>query len=171
MGLTPLEGLPMGTRCGNIDPAILEFVMDKEGIDIAEMTSILNKKSGVLGISGVSSDFRDLDAAKAQGNRRAGVALDCFNYSIKKFIGAYAAALGGLDALVFTAGIGENNAFTRSEAVKGLEFMGIEIDKDANNKRGTVDITGKNSKVKIFVIPTNEELAIANDTKEIVGKL
>ena len=171
MGLTPLEGVPMGTRSGSMDPAIVEFIANKEGITTSETLTMLNKKSGVAGVSGVSSDFRDLFAAADQGNHRAQLALNMFTYGVKKYIGAYIAAMGGVDCIVFTAGIGENNPTIREMCVDGLEWMGIEIDRDANNTRGTVDITGKNSKVKVFVIPTNEELAIALDTKEIVEKL
>lgn len=169
MGLTPLEGLPMGTRSGSIDPAILEFVMEKENIDIAEMTSILNKKSGMLGISGVSSDFRDLDDAKAQGNKRAAVALECFSYAVKKYIGSYAAALGGLDALVFTAGIGENNRVIRAASASGLEFMGVAFD-PAKNNRNEFDITADGARVRTLIVPTNEELAIAIDTEQLAKK-
>ncbi len=172
MGLTPLEGLPMGTRSGNLDPAILEFVMKNEGIsDISEMLNILNKKSGMLGVSGVSSDFRDLFAARDAGNARAKLALSCFTYSIRKFIGSYAAAMGGLDVVVFTAGVGENNAGIRADSVKGLEFMGVKIDDAKNNTRGTVDVTGEGSRVKVLVIPTDEEFVIASDTEEIVKAL
>ena len=171
MGLTPLEGVPMGTRSGSIDPAIVEFIANKEGISVTDTLNMLNKKSGVAGISGVSSDFRDIKAAANEGNHRAQLALDMFAYAVKKYIGSYAAAMGGVNCIVFTAGVGENTPFFREQMLEGLEFMGIEIDKEANNVRGTVDITGKNSKVKIFVIPTNEELAIALDTKEIVSAL
>ncbi len=172
MGLTPLEGLPMGTRSGVLDPAILETVMKNENItDISDMLNILNKKSGVLGISGISSDFRDLIAAKQDGNERAALALKCFTYSIKKYIGAYAAAMGGVDAVVFTAGVGENNATLRAEAVEGLEFMGIAIDEAKNNTRGTVDVTANGAKVRTLVIPTDEEFVIASDTEEIVRAL
>ncbi|MDD6316770.1 MAG: acetate kinase [Clostridia bacterium] len=171
MGLTPLEGVPMGTRSGSMDPAIVEFIANKEGISVSETLTMLNKKSGVLGVSGVSSDFRDLDAAAAEGNERAQLALDIFAYSVKKYIGSYTAALGGVDAVVFTAGLGENSAEMRAKIVDGLEYLGIEIDAEKNAKRGTVDITGANSKVKVFVIPTNEELVIAMDTQEIVSAL
>ena len=172
MGLTPLEGLPMGTRSGVLDPAILETVMKGENItDISEMLNILNKKSGVLGISGVSSDFRDLDAAVNQGNARAALALKCFTYSIKKYIGAYAAAMGGVDCVVFTAGVGENNGDIRAEAVEGLEFMGIAVDPVKNHTRGTVDVTAEGGRVKVLVIPTDEEFVIASDTEEIVKAL
>ncbi|MGM9638442.1 MAG: acetate/propionate family kinase, partial [Butyricicoccaceae bacterium] len=171
MGLTPLEGVPMGTRSGSMDPAIVEFIANKEGISVSETLTMLNKKSGVLGVSGVSSDFRDLDAAAAEGNERAQLALDIFAYSVKKYIGSYTAALGGVDAVVFTAGLGENSAEMRAKIVEGLEYLGIEIDAEKNAKRGTVDITGANSKVKVFVIPTNEELVIAMDTQAIVSAL
>lgn len=171
MGLTPLEGVPMGTRSGSIDPAIVEFISNKNNISVSETLDILNKKSGVAGISGVSSDFRDLRSAAKEGNHRAQLALDMFSYSVKKYIGSYAAAMGGVNCIVFTAGVGENTPSLREDILKGLEFMGVEIDKAANNTRTAVDITGKNSKVKVFVIPTNEELAIALDTKEIVEAL
>ena len=172
MGLTPLEGLPMGTRSGNLDPAILETVMKNEKItDISEMLNILNKKSGMLGLSGISSDFRDLIAAQDSGNERATLALKCFTYSIKKYIGSYAAAMGRVDAVVFTAGVGENNAGIRAEAVKGLEFMGIAIDPEKNNTRGTVDISAEGAAVRTLVIPTDEEFVIASDTEEIVSNL
>jgi acetate kinase len=170
MGLTPLEGVPMGTRSGCIDPAILEFIMNAESIDISEMTDILNKKSGVLGISGISSDFRDLDEAKVNGHKRAIIALECFAYSVKKYIGAYVAALGGLDILVFTAGIGENNYKARKEITSGLEFMGISID-DEKNINNQTDISAEGSRVRTLVVPTNEELAIAIDTMALVEKL
>ena len=171
MGLTPLEGVPMGTRSGSMDPAIVEFIANKEGISTSETLTMLNKKSGVLGISGVSSDFRDLDSAAAQGNERAELALEIFAYDIKKYIGSYVAAMNGVDAIVFTAGLGENSAEMRERITNGLDYLGIEIDKEKNAVRGTVDITGKNSKVKVFVIPTNEELVIAMDTQEIVNNL
>ena len=171
MGLTPLEGVPMGTRSGSMDPAIVEFIANKEGISASETLTMLNKKSGVLGISGVSSDFRDLDEAAAKGNDRAQLALDIFAYNVKKYIGSYVAAMGGVDAIVFTAGLGENSAEMRASIASGLEYLGIEIDAEKNAKRGTVDITGVNSKVKVFVIPTNEELVIAMDTQAIVSDL
>ncbi|MEA4919535.1 MAG: acetate kinase [Clostridiaceae bacterium] len=171
MGLTPLEGVPMGTRSGSMDPAIVEFIANKENISASETLTMLNKKSGVLGISGVSSDFRDLDEAAAKGNEKAQLALDIFAYNVKKYIGSYMAALGGADAIVFTAGLGENSADMRAKITNGLEYLGIEIDHQKNAVRGTVDITGKNSKVKVFVIPTNEELVIASDTQAIVSAL
>ena len=171
MGLTPLEGVPMGTRSGSMDPAIVEFIANHDNLTPSETLTMLNKKSGVLGISGVSSDFRDLDEAAAAGNDRAQLALDIFAYNVKKYIGSYVAALGGADAIVFTAGVGENSAEMRAKITEGLEYLGIEIDQDKNAVRGTVDITGAGSKVKVFVIPTNEELVIASDTEEIVSAL
>ncbi|MCR1898150.1 acetate kinase [Irregularibacter muris] len=170
MGFTPLEGLAMGTRSGDIDPAIVTFLMEKEGMTSQEVNDILNKKSGVLGISGVSSDFRDIEGAAEEGNKRAQLALDVFNYRVRTTIGAYAAAMGGVDVIVFTAGLGENSASNRQEICKGLEFFGAEIDEEKNNIRGKEAIVSQeNSKVKIMVIPTNEELMIARDTKRIVG--
>ena len=171
MGFTPLAGLPMGTRSGDLDAGILEYLMNKYNLDIKEMLNILNKKSGVLGISGVSSDFRDLSDAAEKGNTRAGLAVDAFNYGVKKLIGAYAAAMGGVDAIVFTAGVGENSADQRLAIASGLEFMGVKMDAEANKTRGkeTV-ISAADSKVKVLLIPTNEELMIARDTAEIVGK-
>ncbi|MBQ2865134.1 MAG: acetate kinase [Clostridia bacterium] len=171
MGLTPLEGLPMGTRSGNIDPAIVETICEREGISVKEALNILNKKSGVLGVSGVSSDFRDLCAAADEGNERAALAIDMFIYSVKKFIGAYAAAMGGVDAIVFTAGVGENDKEFRLAMTEGLEFMGVKVDPVKNDIRGKLaDITADGATVKTFVIPTNEELVIAMDTEAIVNK-
>ncbi|NLM72752.1 MAG: acetate kinase [Clostridiaceae bacterium] len=169
MGFTPLDGLAMGTRCGSIDPAVVTFLIQKEGLSAEEMDLIMNKKSGVLGISGVSSDFRDLDAAVEQGNQRAQLALDVFTYQVKKYIGSYACAMGGIDAVVFTAGIGENNAPLRKAMCEGLEFLGIAIDDEKNGIRGQeIDISKENAKVRVLVIPTNEELAIAKETKKLV---
>ena len=171
MGLGPLAGFPMGTRSGDVDATILEYLMGRYGYDIKEMLNILNKKSGVLGISGISSDFRDLDAAAAQGNERAQLALDKFIYEVKKYIGAYATVMGGVDAIVFTAGIGENSIDLRRKICEGLEYMGIKMDAEKNNVRGQeVDVSTADSKVKIFVIPTNEELMIAMDTAALCGK-
>ena len=169
MGFTPLAGLPMGTRSGDLDAGILEYLMNRYGYDIKEMLNILNKKSGVLGISGVSSDFRDLSDAAEQGNQRAELAVDAFNYGVKKLIGAYAAAMGGVDAIVFTAGVGENSADQRLAIASGLEFMGVKMDAQANNVRGreTV-ISTADSSVKVLLIPTDEELMIAMDTANIV---
>jgi len=168
MGLTPLAGIMMGTRSGDIDPAIVEFVENKENLSTAEVLNVLNKKSGALGVSGVSSDFRDLTAGKDAGNERCALALDIFEYDVKKYIGAYAAAMGGIDAVVFTAGIGENDAKMRAEIVDGLQFMGIKIDPEKNNTRGTVDISADDATVKTLVIPTNEELMIALETQKLV---
>ena len=170
MGLTPLAGIPMGTRAGDMDAGIMEFIMKKYDLSIAEMMNILNKKSGVLGISGVSSDFRDLDTAAAQGNEQAALALEVFAYTGRKMIAEYAAAMGGVDAVVFTAGVGENSASTRAQIVDGLQFMGIEIDPAKNNFRGEERIVSPDgAKVKVLVIPTNEELVIAQDTAKLVG--
>ncbi len=171
MGLTPLAGVPMGTRTGDIDPACVEYLCDKTGKDVKEMLSIFNKKSGVAGISEVSSDFRDLRAAKAAGNEKAILALNMFVYGVKKYIGAYSAAMGGIDTLVFTAGIGENDHDIRREVCEGLEYLGIKIDEAENEKRLDVpvhEITAEGGKVRVLVIPTNEELVIARDTKELV---
>jgi len=170
MGFTPLDGLAMGTRCGTIDPAVVTFLMNKEGLSTEELDAIMNKKSGVLAISGVSSDFRDLDDAVDQGNERAALALEVFSYQVKKFIGAYACAMGGIDAIVFTAGIGENNPKIRKMVCEGLGFMGASINEEKNLVRGAeMDISTEDSKVRVLVIPTNEELAIAKETKKLVG--
>ena len=171
MGFTHLAGVPMGTRSGDLDAGILEYLMNKYGMDSKEMLNELNKKSGVLGISGVSSDFRDLEEAAKAGNDRAQLALDSFQYSVKKRVGAYAAAMGGVDAIVFTAGVGENDAFTRRAIASGLECMGVKMDAEANNTRGhEAVVSAADSKVKVLLIPTDEELMIAMDTAEIVGK-
>ena len=171
MGLGPLAGFAMGTRSGDIDATILEYLMGRYGYDIKEMLNILNKKSGVLGISGVSSDFRDLETAAKEGNHRAQLALDVFEYQVRKFIGSYAAAMGGVDAIVFTAGVGENSASMRQGIVSGLEYMGVKMDPEANNVRGKeAVISAPDSKVKILLIPTDEELMIAQDTAELVKK-
>ena len=168
MGFTPLAGVAMGTRCGDIDPAIVTYLMDKMGLDAKGVDSLMNKQSGVFGISGISSDFRDLEAAM-DTNDRAKLALDMFAYHVKKLIGAYAAAMGGVDALVFTAGVGENTKITRADVTEGLEYMGIAIDQDANNCRGVQkDISAEGAKVRTLVIPTNEELMIALDTAALV---
>ncbi len=172
MGFTPLAGLPMGTRTGDLDPAIVTHIMKYEKVSPEEMDTILNKKSGVLGISGISSDFRDLAEEAKKGNERAEVALDIFDYQVTKFIGAYAAAMGGVDAIVFTAGIGENNSTLRKNVVAKLGFMGATIDDEKNGIRGEeIDISGKDAKVKVLVIPTNEELLIAQDTEEIAKSI
>ncbi len=170
MGFTPLAGVAMGTRCGDLDPAILEYLMNKHGFDMAEMQNVLNKKSGVQGISGVSSDFRDLDATAAEGNPRSRLALDVFCYGVSKYIGAYAAAMGGVDAVIFTAGVGENGPETRALICEKLGFMGIALDQEANLARGKlVDASAPGAKVKTLIIPTNEELMIAMDTAAIVA--
>lgn len=170
MGFTPLAGLPMGTRSGDLDAGILQYLMNKYSMGIDEMLNVLNKKSGVLGISGVSSDFRDLESAGKEGNRRAALALEMFCYSARKLVGGYAAAMGGVDAIVFTAGVGENDAQTRMAIASGLEFMGVKMDAQANQVRGreTV-ISAADSRVKVLLIPTNEELMIAMDTAAIVA--
>ena len=170
MGLTPLAGLPMGTRAGDMDAGIMEYIMKKYDMSMADMMTTLNKKSGVLGISGVSSDFRDLDNAAAEGNKRAALAVEVFEYGVRKMIAEYAAAMGGVDAVIFTAGVGENSADMRLHFVDGLQFMGIEIDPEKNNIRGEERIVSPDgAKVKVLVIPTNEELMIAKDTAELVG--
>ena len=172
MGFTPLAGVEMGTRCGDIDPAIGPFLMDKLEMNTAQINDFLNKKCGFLGVSGVSSDCRDLEAAIADGNEKAKLAMDLLGYQIKKYIGSYAAAMGGLDAIVFTAGIGENTASIRKRALEGLEFLGVEYDEEINKttfgRNGVTELSTKNSKVKVYMIPTNEELVIASDTEEIV---
>ena len=171
MGLTPLEGLAMGTRSGSIDPAIITFLMNKKNMSIQEVDELLNKKSGVLGISGVSSDFRDIEKAAEEGNERAQLALDKFYYIVRKYIASYTAAMGGIDVLVFTAGLGENSIDARKEICKDLEFLGIEIDDENNNVRGKEQlISKKGKKVKVYVIPTNEELMIAREALEILEK-
>jgi len=168
MGLGPLAGVPMGTRSGDIDATVIEYLMGIYGYDIKEMMTILNKKSGVLGLSGVSSDFRDLDAAAKEGNYRAQLALDKFIYEVRKVIGAYAAAMGGVDAVVFTAGIGENSDGLREKIVSGLDYMGISIDPEKNKGcRKEADVSTADSKARVFIIPTNEELMIAMDTAEL----
>jgi len=169
MGLTPLEGLVMGTRSGDIDPAIMEFVAKKENLDIAGIMNVLNKKSGVEGISGVSSDFRDLEEAAKAGNKRAELAIDVFAYRVAKYVGAYTAAMNGVDNIVFTAGIGENAGLVRTKVCSYLGYLGITIDEEANGKRGEeIVISTPDSKVKVLVVPTNEELAIARETVALV---
>lgn len=172
MGFTPLEGVPMGTRSGDIDPAVVEYLAAKTGMTLPETINYLNKKSGVLGVSGVGSDFRDLSAAEKDGNIRAVLALDLFAYRVKKYIGAYAAAMNGLDCVVFTAGVGENDAAMRGRIMSGTDFLGIAFDADANRNftRGTVfEISQKTSRVKVLIVPTNEELVIARETKSLIG--
>ena len=169
MGLTPLAGLVMGTRCGDIDPAIMEYIAKKEDLDIAGVMNVLNKKSGVQGISGVSSDFRDLEEGMDNGNERCADAIEVFCYNVAKFIGAYAAAMNGVDAIAFTAGIGENGPIVREKVLEYLGYLGAELDPEANQKRGDNNvISTADSKVKVCVIPTNEELAICRDTVALV---
>ncbi|PID80220.1 MAG: acetate kinase [Clostridiales bacterium] len=170
MGFTPLEGLVMGTRCGDMDPAVATFLMENETLSIDELNNVMNKESGVLGISGVSSDFRDIETAAEEGNVRAKLAIDVFNRRVKKRIGAYAAVMGGVDGVIFTAGLGENSAANRKEICSGLGFMGIEIDDEKNNVRGKDAFISKDgASVPVMVIPTNEELMIARDTQQLVG--
>ena len=170
MGMTPVEGLVMGTRCGDIDAGALLYIADKEETSIPYTSTLLNKHSGMLGLSGVSSDMRDIETAAADGNHRAQVSLDSYHYRIKKYLGAYAAAMGGVDVVIFTGGVGENGWETRQEVCYGLEFMGVDFDKEKNTKlRGEEAIISKQgSKATVMVVPTNEELVIANDTYEIV---
>ena len=171
MGFTPLAGLMMGTRCGDIDPAVATFIMNKEGLTPDKMSDIMNKKSGALGVSGVSSDFRDLYAGAESGNERCALAIDMFAYQVKKYIGSYAAAMGGVDAIVFTAGIGENNSDMRERIMSGLEFLGTKLDAEKNAQRGkAMVVSTDDSRVKVCVIPTNEELAIAQQTLKVVSK-
>ena len=172
MGFTPLSGLIMGTRCGDIDPAIVPFLMDKWDMTYHEIDAIMNKKSGVLGISGVSNDFRVIEDAAEEGNKRAQLALDMFHYKVRSTIGAYAAVMGGVDVIVFTAGIGENGIGNRDAICNGLEYLGTRLDRERNNVRGKeTEISVEGSKVKIFVVPTNEEIMIARDTKRITSSL
>ena len=169
MSFTPLGGVPMGTRSGDLDPAIVEFLANKYNMTLSQTMTYLNKKSGVMGLSGVSSDFRDLTAAASGGNHRAALALEVFEYSCKKYLGAYAAALGGVDCVVFTAGIGEHDHLIRKHICKDMEYMGLKLDekKNENIGDGISDVTAEGSKVKILVIPTNEELVIARDTERL----
>ena len=172
MGFTPLSGLIMGTRCGDIDPAIVPFLMDKWDMTYHELDAIMNKKSGVFGISGVSNDFRVIEEAAEEGNKRAQLALDMFHYKVRSTIGAYAAVMGGVDVIVFTAGIGENGIGNRDAICNGLEYLGTRLDRERNNVRGKeTEISVEGSKVKIFVVPTNEEIMIARDTKRITASL
>ncbi len=174
MGFTPLAGVMMGTRCGDIDPAIVPFVMKKEGFTPDEMSDFMNKQCGFLGVSGISSDSRDIEAAILKNNHRAYLAASTLAYQVKKYIGAYAAAMNGLDAVVFTAGMGENNPELRERACTNMEYYGIEIDKEVNAKahhqNNIVELSTKKSKVKVYLIPTNEELVIAQDTERIVSE-
>ncbi|ACL76480.1 acetate/propionate family kinase [Ruminiclostridium cellulolyticum] len=169
MGFTPLQGLAMGTRSGTIDPEVVTFLMEKENLDVKGVSKLLNKKSGVLGISGVSSDFRDLHAAADAGNSRAELAIEIFCYGVKKFIGEYIAVMNGVDAIVFTAGVGENNSVVRNMIISDMDFLGIKIDEEKNKLRGQeVDISTADAAVRTLVIPTNEELAIARETVRLV---
>lgn len=169
MGFTPLEGLPMGTRSGDLDPAVVSFIAQKDGVTSDQVIfDVLNKKSGVLGISGISNDFRDLEEAAEQGHSRAIMALDVFAYRLRKYIGAYAAAMGGVDAIIFTAGVGENSKEMRARVCEGLQYMGVAIDAVQNDCRGVErDISRPEATVKVLIVPTNEELVIARDTKQI----
>ena len=171
MGLTPVEGLVMGTRCGDVDLGAMTYLMEKEGLDAAGVNAVINKKSGVMGVSGVSSDMRDIEAAIAAGNERAKLALDMFEYRLLKYIGAYTAALNGVDVLVFTGGIGENQMQTRDYICRGLEYLGVKYDAKLNGKtRGEeIEISTPDSKVRVVVIPTDEELTIASDTVALVN--
>ncbi len=170
MGLTPLAGIIMGTRCGDIDPAIVNFLMEAENLSGKDVDNIMNKQSGVLGLSGVSSDFRDLDAAAESGNKRAKIALDAFHYRVAKFIGEYLVAINGADAIVFTAGIGENSGSTRKAICDYLSFLGVELDPEKNSQRGKAQmISVESSPIKVYVIPTNEELMIAQDTNRLIN--
>ena len=169
MGLTPLEGLIMGTRSGDLDAAVVQYIANKEGKTVNEVIDILNKKSGVLGISGVSSDFRDVQKAQKEGNKRADIAIQAFVYRVAKYIGSYVAAMNGVDAIAFTAGVGENDATIRKEICSYLGYLGVTVDDEANKLRGEeVKISGADSKVQVFAIPTNEELAIARETKDLI---
>ena len=171
MGLTPTEGLMMGTRVGDVDPGALVYLIKEMNLDADGLLNLINKKSGVAGVSGVSSDMRDIEAAIKEGNERARLALEMYEYRILKYIGAYAAVLGGVDIIVFTGGVGENQTITREKICKKLEFLGVTFDAEANKTRGEeITISGADSKVKVVVIPTDEELMIAQDTAAIVGK-
>ncbi len=169
MGLTPLEGLIMGTRSGDVDPAVVQYIANKEGMDVNEVLNLLNKKSGMLGLSGVSSDFRDVEAAKNEGNHLAAVALEAFRYRVAKYIGAYTAAMNGVDAIAFTAGVGENDKVARKEICSYLTYLGVKIDDERNDVRGVNRvISADDSAVKVMLIPTNEELAIARETVALI---
>jgi len=169
LGFGTVSGIVMGTRCGDVDPVLIPFLMEKENLSIKEMNEVLHKKCGLLGISGVSNDMRDIEEAAAQGNERAQLALEMFEYMVKKYIGAYAAAMNGLDAVVFTAGIGENAIELREKICEDMDFLGIKIDKEKNKVRGKMtDISAEGARTKVFVIPTNEELMIARETKDLI---
>ena len=174
MGFTPLDGVIMGTRCGSIDPAIVPFIMEKKGFTPAEMDNYMNKQCGFAGIGGVGSDSRDVEKAMLEGNERAKLAFDMLSYQIKKYIGSYSAAMGGIDAIVFTAGIGEHTPYIREQALSGLEYLGVKLDLDRNNfehSNDPVKLSADDSHVQIYMIPTNEELVIARDTAKIVSSL
>ena len=170
MGLTPLEGIIMGSRCGSIDPAVVPFVMEREGISVDEMGDWMNKECGLKGVSGISSDLREVMKAMDEGNDRARLAVDILVYGIKKYIGAYAAAMNGVDCIVFTAGIGENDKRIRARVLENMEYLGVKLDKEANEKKDPFEISAPDSKVRCFVIPTNEELVIATDTLALAAK-
>jgi acetate kinase len=171
MGFTPLAGVLMGTRTGDIDASVVTYLIDNGVVPASEMANYLNKKCGFLGVSGVSSDMREVEAAAADGNEQAKLSLELFYYGVQKYIGAYTAAMGGLDAIVFTAGIGENSVSAREAILNGVKYLGVEVDTEANNCRGVEkEITSAASKVKAFLIPTNEELAIARDTLALITK-
>lgn len=172
MGLTPLGGIPMGTRCGDMDPAVVKYMIDNLNVSIEEVNTILNKKSGELGICGVSSDNRDIEAAAAKGNERARLALDHYNYKVAQYIAQYGVTMQGIDAIVFTAGIGENEGTTRIGVCKNLAYMGVKIDEELNKSRGEeIELSTPDSKIRVFVIPTNEELVIARDTMNLVKNI
>ncbi|MDF2839951.1 MAG: acetate kinase [Clostridia bacterium] len=171
MGFTPLEGLVMGTRAGDMDPAIVTFLQEKENLTSEQVNSLMNKKSGVLGISKLSSDFRDIEEAAEKGNENAQLALDIYNYRVKKYIGSYLAAMNGADAIIFTAGLGENSGLVRESICKDMDFFGIKIDAEKNNVRGKLtDVSAEGSKVKVLIVPTDEELMIARDTMTLINK-
>lgn len=175
MGFTPLDGVEMGTRCGSIDPSIVTYIMKAEGYTPDEMSEYMNKKCGFLGVSGISSDSRDIEAAILKGDARAKITAEILAYQVQKYIGSYTAAMNGLDAIVFTAGMGENNPELRERACSNMEYFGIEIDKEVNSKAhhqpNIVELSTPSSKVKVYLIPTNEELMIASDTEAIVAAL
>lgn len=171
MGLTPLDGLEMGTRCGTLDPAVVTFLMQKEGMSAAEMDTYLNKKSGLLGVSGVSNDMRDTQSAATSGNKRAQLAIDIFTYRVKTFVGSYMAAMNGADAIILTGGIGENDGLIRLKSLEEMDSLGIVIDPEKNKTRGKeIDISAAEAKVRTLIIPTNEELAIAKETKKLISE-
>ncbi len=172
MGLTPTEGLMMGTRVGDVDPGALTYLMERRDIGYKELQKIINKESGVLGVSGISNDMRDIEDGIEAGNERAILAMDMYEYHILKYIGAYTAVLGGADVIVFTGGVGENQTSTRETICKSLAYLGVTFNAEANKVRGSeIEISGPDSKIRVVVIPTDEELMIATDTAEIVGKL